>query len=26
VKGREYYFWFRQETIYGVTPKMEICP
>jgi hypothetical protein len=26
VKGREYYFWFRQETIYGVTPKMELCP
>jgi hypothetical protein len=26
VKGREYYFWFRQETIYGVTPKPELCP
>jgi hypothetical protein len=26
VKGKEYYFWFRQETLYGVTPKMEVCP
>lgn len=26
VKGREYYFWFRQETLYGVTPRMELCP
>ena len=26
VKGKEYYFWFRQETLYGVTPKMELCP
>jgi len=23
---REYYFWFRQDTIAGVTAKMEICP
>jgi hypothetical protein len=26
VRAKEYYFWFRQDTIYGVTPKMEICP
>ena len=26
VKGREYYFWFRQETLYGVTQRMELCP
>lgn len=26
VKGKEYYFWFRQETLYGVTPRMELCP
>jgi hypothetical protein len=26
VKGKEYYFWFRQETLYGVTQKMELCP
>ena len=23
---RDYFFWFRQDTIAGVTPKMEICP
>ena len=23
---REYFFWFRQDTIAGVTPKIEICP
>jgi len=26
VKGKEYYFWFRQDTIYGVTTRMELCP
>jgi hypothetical protein len=26
VKGKEYYFWFRQDTIYGVTQRMELCP
>jgi outer membrane lipoprotein SlyB len=26
VKGKEYYFWFRQDTLYGVTPRMELCP
>ena len=26
VQSKEYYFWFRQETLYGVTPKMELCP
>ena len=26
VRGKEYYFWFRQDTIYGVTPRMELCP
>ena len=26
VRAKEYYFWFRQDTIYGVTPKMELCP
>ena len=26
VKGKEYYFWFRQETLYGVTPRLELCP
>ena len=26
VKGKEYFFWFRQETLYGVTPRMELCP
>ncbi|MEO7335418.1 MAG: hypothetical protein ABIV63_02460 [Caldimonas sp.] len=26
IKGKEYFFWFRQETLYGVTPKMELCP
>ena len=26
VKGKEYYFWFRQDTLYGVTPKPELCP
>ncbi|MDQ6681553.1 MAG: hypothetical protein M3Y67_11415 [Pseudomonadota bacterium] len=26
VKSREYYFWFRQDTLYGVTPRMELCP
>ena len=26
VKGKEYFFWFRQDTLYGVTPKMELCP
>ena len=23
---REYYFWFRQDTIAGVTSKIELCP
>ena len=23
---REYFFWFRQDTIAGVTAKMELCP
>ena len=26
VTAKEYYFWFRQDTIYGVTPRMELCP
>jgi hypothetical protein len=26
VKAKEYYFWFRQDTIYGVTQRMELCP
>ena len=26
VKGKEYYFWFNQNTLYGVTPRMELCP
>ena len=26
VRAKEYYFWFRQDTIYGITPKMELCP
>lgn len=26
VKGKEYFFWFNQSTLYGVTPKMELCP
>ncbi len=26
VKAKEYYFWFRQDTIYGVTQRMEMCP
>jgi outer membrane lipoprotein SlyB len=26
VQGKEYYFWFRQDTLYGVTPRMELCP
>ena len=26
VRAKEYYFWFRQDTIYGVTPRMELCP
>ena len=26
VQGKEYYFWFRQDTIYGVTQRMELCP
>ena len=26
VKARVYYFWFRQDTIYGVTQRMELCP
>ena len=26
IKGKEYYFWFRQDTLYGVTGKMELCP
>ena len=26
VKGKEYYFWFRQETLYGVTTRVELCP
>ena len=26
VRGRDYYFWFRQDTLYGVTPRMELCP
>ena len=26
VRAKEHYFWFRQDTIYGVTPRMEMCP
>jgi hypothetical protein len=26
IKGKEYYFWFRQDTLYGVTPRLELCP
>ena len=26
IRVKEYYFWFRQDTIYGVTPRMELCP
>lgn len=26
IKGKEYYFWFRQDMLYGVTPRMELCP
>jgi hypothetical protein len=26
VQGKEYYFWFRQDTLYGVTGKLELCP
>ena len=26
VRAKEHYFWFRQDTIYGVTPRMELCP
>jgi len=26
VRAKAYYFWFRQDTIYGVTPRMELCP
>ena len=26
VTAKEHYFWFRQDTIYGVTPRMEVCP
>src|SRR3954471_3424578 len=24
IKGKEYYFWFRQDTLYGVTPRLEL--
>jgi len=26
ITGKAYYFWFREDTIYGVTPKPELCP
>jgi hypothetical protein len=26
ITGKAYYFWFRESTIYGVTPKPELCP
>ena len=26
VRAKEYYFWFRQDTIDGVPPTMELCP
>jgi hypothetical protein len=26
IKGKEYFFWFRQDTLYGVTQKPELCP
>jgi len=26
ITGKAYYFWFRENTIYGVTPKPELCP
>ena len=26
ITGKAYYFWFREDTIYGVTPRPELCP
>jgi hypothetical protein len=26
INSKEQYFWFREDTIYGVTPRMELCP
>jgi len=26
ITSKEHYFWFREDTIYGVTPRMELCP
>jgi hypothetical protein len=26
ITSKEHYFWFREDTIYGVTPRMEMCP
>ena len=26
ITSKEYYFWFRQDTISGVTTRMELCP
>jgi hypothetical protein len=26
ITTRQYYFWFLEETIAGVTPRMEVCP
>ena len=26
VKAKEHYFWLRQDTIYDVTQRMELCP
>jgi len=26
INSKEQFFWFREDTIYGVTPKMELCP
>ena len=26
ITTRQYYFWFLEETIAGITPRMELCP
>jgi hypothetical protein len=26
ISSKEYYFWFRQDTISGITTRMELCP